>query len=69
MHRRAWTNAQAFLALCRQRLGRDGGTAPSPARPSMLLIADLAALLGDNHNGVGSATAQLLLRSATDPSN
>ena len=67
MHRRAWTNAQAFLALCRQRLGKVGGTAPSPARPSMLLIADLAALLGDNHDGVGSATAQLLLRSASGP--
>jgi hypothetical protein len=67
MHRRAWTNAQALLALCRQRLGRDGGAAPSPARPSMLLIADPAALLGDNHDGVGSATAQLLLRSASGP--
>ena len=66
MHRQSWTNAQALAALCKQRLGRIGGTAPSPARPAMVIIADLAALT-DNHDRVGSATAQLLMRGRRRP--
>jgi hypothetical protein len=66
MRRQSWTNAQALIAMCRQRLDRIGGTAPTPARASMIVIADLAALLG-NGDGVGSATAQLLMRGGRSP--
>jgi hypothetical protein len=66
MQRQSWTNAQALVALCKQRLGRIGGTAPTPARPSMVIVADLAALTG-NGDGVGSATAQLLTRGGRSP--
>jgi hypothetical protein len=65
-HRREWTNAQALLALCNQRLGEPGGSAPPPARPSMLVIVDIEALT-NNRDGVGSATAQLLTRTARGP--
>jgi Domain of unknown function (DUF222) len=68
MQRQSWSNAQALVALCKQRLGRIGGTAPSAARPSMIVIADLAALTGNGDgDGVGSATAQLLLRGGRGP--
>jgi hypothetical protein len=66
-HRREWTNAQALLALCRQRLGEPGGSAPPPARPSMLVIVDIDALTDNHPDGVGSATAQLLTRSTRGP--
>jgi hypothetical protein len=65
-HRRAWTNAQALLALCNQRLGEPGGSAPSTARPSMLAIVDIDALT-TTRDGVGSATAQLFTRTARGP--
>jgi hypothetical protein len=65
-HRREWTNAQALLALCNQRLGESGGSAPSAARPSMLAIVDIDALT-TNPDGVGSATAQLFTRTTRGP--
>jgi hypothetical protein len=68
VRRQSWSNAQALVALCKQRVGRIGGIAPSPARPSMVVVADLAALTGDGDgDGVGSATAQLLMRGGRGP--
>jgi hypothetical protein len=66
--RRAWTNAQALLVLCRQRLGEPGGSAPAPARPSMLVIVDIDALTS-NPDGVGSATAPPAAHNTTPPAS
>jgi hypothetical protein len=53
------------MALCRQRLQLAGGSAPAAGKPTMLIITDLAALR--DPDGVGSATAQLLLESTRGP--
>ena len=64
--RREATNVRALMALCKQRLGMTGGSAPAAGKPTMLILADLAAPAGDG-DGVGSATAQLLLESTRGP--
>jgi hypothetical protein len=59
-------NAKALIALANQRLGRSGGSAPSAARPSLLILADINTVTG-NTDGVGSATAQLVTLSTRGP--
>jgi hypothetical protein len=68
-HQRQWSNAQALLALCRQRLGEPRGSAPPSARPSMLAVVDIDALVGTttNPDGTGSATAQLITLATRGP--
>jgi hypothetical protein len=63
--RRECTNVRALMALCRQRLQLAGGDAPAAGKPTMLIIADLDALR--DPDGVGSATAQLLIESTRGP--
>jgi hypothetical protein len=59
-------NARALIALANQRLGLAGGSAPSAAKPSLLILADINALTGDG-DGVGSATARLVTLSTRGP--
>src|SRR5690606_384862 len=60
--RRDATNVAALRALCQQRLGGPGGSAPSTAQPALLVVADLATLTGDASNIERRATAELLTR-------